>query len=63
MKVTLYLTTGRVDVASMPDDDGLTLLEEFEADDGAPTLRLTLDDAATTLIARRHVVRIDVDES
>ena len=60
MKVSVWHTEGHVEFKHLPDGDAMDLLEQFEHGDAA-ALRFTLDETSITSIARRHVIRIDLD--
>lgn len=60
MKVTIWHSDGHLKIRHLPDADAMDLLEQFEHGD-AGALRFTLDAASVSSIARRHVIRIDLD--
>jgi hypothetical protein len=59
-KLTIYHTGGSVEIANLPNDDALDLIDEWH-NGNEPVLTFTLDDNASTHIARQHIARIDVD--
>jgi len=59
MKVTAYLSRGKVTVEQMSDGGALELIDDFRRGD-SPVITLTIDDAITH-IARAHIVRIGID--
>ena len=60
MNVTIWLTSGRVRIRRMGADSVMGLLEEWRHG-SLPVLTVTLDEEATSDIARAHIVRIDTD--
>ncbi|GMA26180.1 hypothetical protein GCM10025864_39390 [Luteimicrobium album] len=61
MKVTIVTTDGgSVAIQSMSGDGVMELVEQWTAGDNQ-VLAFSLDDTATTYIARSQIVRIDVD--
>lgn len=60
-KLTIYTTgDGQVEIKTMADEDALDAIDDWHNGEG-DVLTFTLDDNASTHIARRHIVRIDVD--
>lgn len=63
MKVTAHTSDGAyVEFQTMSDSDALDLIEDFQEGE-APVITLVSDsDEVVTHIARRHIVRIDLEQ-
>jgi hypothetical protein len=62
VKVTILTVVpdGEVTIMDMPTEDALALSEEIQSGE-SPWLTFDLDDSVTCLVARRHIVRIDIE--
>jgi hypothetical protein len=60
MKVTILHTEGALDIASVPNEDVMEMIEEFRRPE-AEIMQFVLDDESVAYLNRRHIIRIDVD--
>lgn len=59
-EITIVTTNGVITVENMPQHRAEALLRDFDTGESR-TLRVFRDDVAVTHLARRYIVRIDVD--
>lgn len=62
MKITVYSTVGEVKIKNLPEADALDLVSDLQESAGTPFLVLDLDEKTTVYLARKHVVRVDLDD-